>query len=580
MARINSSKWAVSSRGFGGTFSNKLLVQIDGRSVYTPSYSGVYWDMQNVMIQDIERIEVIRGPGATLWGANAVNGVINIITKTAADTLGGLVSTGAGNHETCLASVRYGRQFNPDLYGRFYVNHHGEDSYQYLSDNSDSGDDWQVTSGGFRLDRDVQISDSWTLQGDVYNGQEDQEVFPYWTEGSPVPSWADETSDIKGHNLLGRWQHHYTETNAWTLQAYFDSTDRQEIYLDQEHRTFDLDFQHRFQWLSGQDIVWGLGYRYLEDHFENSYMLALFPNQERFNLFSGFFQDEINLVSNRLWLTLGTKFEHNDYTGLEAQPSARLLWKPWVHHNFWASVSRAVRTPSRAEDSGRILVGVVPYPPYPAIIVNGSSAMDVEKVVAYEAGYRYVENASFSVDFSFFYNDYSNLTDFSYLDAANIKIVNGMSGNSRGLEVNAQWQPLTWLTTELNYTYIDLQMTSSDRNAAFSSGIDIVTENSSPRHQVFLTTGIDVRKNIRLNILGRYVDQLKVPSPSAKTQGLSVDDYLAMDVNVCWSPTGNLELMLAGQNLTDSAHLEFVNEYFTPAIEIEPSVYARLTWKF
>lgn len=579
VARISSSKWAIASRGINGTLSNKLLVQIDGRSVYTPSYSGVYWDMQNVMLDDIERIEVIRGPGATLWGANAVNGVINIITKPASDTLGGRFSAMAGNHEGPSASFRYGKQLHTDLYGRFYVNHHAEDSYKFLADQTDAHDDWHVTSSGFRLDRDVRLEDSWTLQGDFYNGKEEQQVYPYWEEGSPRPLTADDTIDIQGYNLIGRWQHNYTETNSWTLQAYFDYTDRQEIYLGQNYKTIDLDFQHRFQWLKRQDIVWGLGYRNIQDHFNNTYLVAFSPDKQTNNLFSGFIQDEINLVSNRLWLTLGAKLEHNDYTGLESQPSARILWKLTEGHNVWTSVSKAVRTPSRAEESGRIVLGINPNPPFPAMVVKGSTAMEAEKVIAYGAGYRYVKSAAFSFDIALFYNDYGELADFSYTQAT-IRFANGMEGTSHGLELNTQWRPVSWLTTELTYNYVTFNMELLDPVNSRFSNLDIVTENASPQHQISLSTGIDLNKKTRLNIMGRYVDKLKVPSTAAYLQGLKVDDYLALNVNIRWLPMENFEIMLAGQNLTDSAHLEFINEYYTPAIEIEPSIYTKLTWKF
>ena len=580
VARVSSSKWAVSSRGFSGTLSNKLLVQIDGRSVYTPSFSGVYWDMQNVMLEDIERVEVIRGPGATLWGANAVNGVINIITKSASETLGGLVSAGVGDHENGSAAFRYGQQLNTDLYGRFYASHHAEDSYRYLTDESDAGDGWHVTAGGFRLDRDVRLEDTWTLQGDFYTGKEDQEAYPYWTQGALLPATVDDTIDIKGYNLIGRWQHNFTETNSWTLQAYFDYTDRQEIYIGQTHKTIDLDFQHRFQLLARQDIVWGLGYRNIDDDFKNSYMLQLLPDQQTSDLFSGFIQDEINLVSNRLWLTLGTKLEHNDYTGLEIQPSARLLWKPKEHYHLWASVSKAVRTPSRVEDGAVIVTGVVPMDPFPIVMLRGSTGFESEEIVAFETGCRYVKNANFSIDLALFYNDYKDLAEYYRADQTTIEFANGMTGSSYGLEFNGQWRPFTGLTTELNYSYLKVRMDTPDASVNDSLGTDIVTENSSPRHQISLRTAIDLNKTIRLNIMGRYVDKLKASSNLAYNQGLVVDDYLAVDVNICWSPLENLEVMLAGQNLTDSAHLEFVNEYFTPAIEIERSIYTKLTWKF
>lgn len=578
VARTGSGKWAVASRGFNGTFSNKLLVQMDGRSVYNPAYSGVYWDMQTVMLEDIERIEVIRGPGATLWGANAVNGIINIMTKQASDTLGVLVSGTAGDHEDGTATLRYGRQLSNNFYGRIYINHHAEDSYKYYDDESDAYDDWGTTSGGFRLDSDVGLKNSWTLQGDLYDGKAHQHIFPYWVEGSPVPLTADDTIDTRGWNLTGRWQHNYNETNSWTLQAYFDYTDRQELYIGQTHKSIDLDFQHRFQLMTRHDIVWGLGFKNIDDSFNNTYTASILPDKRKNELFSEFIQDEINLISEKLWLTLGAKVEHNEYTEIELQPSARLLWKPEINQSLWASVSRAVRTPSRAEDSSRVVMGIVPAPPYPEIYINGNAGLNAEEVVAWEAGYRYSHDSSFSIDLAMFYNDYKELINViaSPSDPTNLSFSNTMAGNTYGLEINSEWKPLDWLKTELNYTYIELQMKDNQYGQTSS---EPVIENSSPQHQVSLRTAIDLNKNTRLNIFARYVDELKIPSGAASRDGIKVDDYLALDTNIIWSPIENFEVMLAGQNLTDSKHLEFVNEYNTPATEIERSIYLKLTWK-
>lgn len=579
IARISSNKWAVASRGFNGTFSNKLLVQIDGRSVYSHGYSGVYWDMQNVMLEDIERVEVIRGPGATLWGANAVNGVINIITKSSSETMGGLVSTGVGNHEDGMVSLRYGTLLEKNIYGRFYVNHHAQDSYQYITDASNANDNWKVTSGGMRFDGDIGLDDTWTLQSDFYDGEEKQQIFPYWIKESPLPLKADDTIDIQGYNMLGRWQRKFTATNSFTLQAYFDFTDRQELYLGQTYNTIDFDFQHRFQCLERHDIVWGLGYRNIDDSFDNTYMVSMLPDQQTRDLFSGFMQDEINLFKDRLWLTVGTKLEHNDYTDTEIQPSAKFLWKLKENHNFWTSVSKAVRTPSRAENSANLVFQTLPVPPYPKVYVNGNLEMTSEEVTAYEAGYRYIKSPDFSVDLSLFHNVYRNLTDYSFKDMTTIQFINGMKGISDGFELSTQWRGCKWLTTELNYSYTNIQMELTNHAGVKHSVTDIVAENSTPQHQIYLQNTINLNKNTRLNITGRYVDELKIPSAVAYHDGTSVDDYLALDINICWSPLKNLEIMLSGQNLTDSNHLEFVNEYFTPAIEIEQSIYAKITWK-
>lgn len=580
VARISSNKWAITSRGFNGMFSNKLLVQIDGRSVYTPSFSGVYWNNQNVMLEDIDRIEVIRGPGATLWGANAVNGIINIITKQSSDTQGGLVSIAAGNHEDGIASFRYGTQLTNDTYGRFYLHRHDQDSFQLLANEADAHDDSQLSSGGFRLDGDIGLKDSWTLQGDLYQGEGSQLIFPFWNADSPLPLTVDDQIESDGYNILGRWQHNISETNSWTLQAYFDVTDRDESYLSQSHHTVDLDFQHHFLWATQHDIVWGLGYRNISDDFDNSYMVALVPDSRTSELFSAFFQDEIELIRDQLRLTLGTKVEHNDYTDLEIQPSARLLWKVNPNNNIWSSVSRAVRTPSRIEDTGKFVLEVLPIPPFPAISVNGNSELEAESVIAYEAGYRYSQNKNFSLDVSMFYNDYKKIIDHKPTNMTTIMFINGLEGTSYGLEISSQWRPLSWLTAEVNYSYIDLSMDLTDAENYLFSANALVIENSSPQHQLSVQSSIDLSEAVRLNIWGRYIDQLAVSSQGAYFAGIRVDDYVALDANIIWKPTQHLEVMLAAQNLLDDNHLEFVHEYFIEPTEIGRSIYAKVTWDF
>jgi len=579
VSRMNATKWAITSRGFNGVFSNKLLVQIDGRSVYTPSYSGVYWDTQNVVLEDVDRIEVIRGPGATLWGANAMNGVINVITKQSSDTQGGLVTVAAGNHEIGIASMRYGTQLNKDTYGRFYIHGHARDSYQLLADETDAHDDSQLSSAGFRLDGDVGLKDSWTLQGDLYQGDHSQLMSPYWIKGSPIPLTVDDQVKSDGYNLLGRWQRKISETNSWTLQAYFDTTERDEIYLDQKHHTMDLDFQHHFQWAEN-DIVWGLGYRNIADKFSNSYMVGMAPDEQTTELFSCFIQDEIALFEDKFKLTLGTKVEHNDYTGVEIQPSIRLLWKVNAGNNIWTAVSRAVRTPSRIEDNSQIVLTPLPTPPFSMISAHGNSELEAEEVIAYEAGYRYSPGSNFSVDIALFYNDYENLADFLPETPLTILFVNGMEGQSYGLEISSQWKPLSWLTADLAYSYIDLKMTSTIAMSQAFSISALITEESSPEHQISLRSSMELSETLRFNFWARYVDQLATSGQAAYSAGIIVDDYVALDLNLIWTPVEQLELMLVGQNLLESNHLEFVHEYFIPPTEIGQSLYAKITWKF
>ncbi len=582
VARISSNKWAISSRGFNGTFSNKLLVQIDGRSVYSPSYSGVYWDVQNVMLEDVDRIEIIRGPGATLWGANAVNGIINIITKQSSDTQGVLLSLGAGDHEQGIASLRYGTQLGENSYGRLYISHHAQDAYQFTADGTDSKDDWDMTYGGFRLDGDVGLNDSWTLQADVYRGENNQRVDSIWDPHSTIPIQVQDSFHPKGANLLARWTHGTSEINSWSLQTYYDYFYRGDIFLQQKYQTYDVDFQHRFQFTNWNDIIWGLGYRLVKDDFNNTFQATFEPENRTNTLLSAFVQDEICLLSKRLWFTLGSKLEKNDYTNIEVQPSARLLWKPKENQRLWVAVSRAVRTPSRVEDSGKITVSMfeLPSPPYPPgtimpFTLIGNQEMDAEELLAYEAGYRYEVGSNLSIDITLFYNIYDELQTYQLTNS--LQFVNGMEGKTYGGEISAEWKPVPWLKTELSYSYIELQMDVDDTIDRY---YETVVEESIPKHQVSVRSSVDLNQNVQLNLWGRYVDTLKIASAQAHDLGMEVDSYVELDANIAWQPNKELELMLVGQNLLDSHHLEFIQEYFTSPVEIERSVYVKLTWKF
>ena len=585
VARIGSSQWAITSRGFNGTFANKLLVQIDGRSVYTPSYSGVYWDVQNVVLEDVDRIEVIRGPGATLWGANAVNGIINIITKQASDTQGRLVSVGSGNHEKLMATARYGSQFNQNTYGRFYLHRHEQGAYDTLKDKTDAHDDWLITQGGFRFDGDLGLNDTWTLQGDLYQGDRNLLVSDLWIAEPPYRTEQIGTFDVDGHNILARWEHKTSDTNVGTAQIYYDYTNRKDAYLEQTNRTLDIDLQQRFQYAERHDIVWGLGYRLNSDDFSRSFQIDFTPDSDTQQTFSAFAQDEIALFANKVWLTLGSKFEHNDYSGFEVQPNVRVLWKPQDNHRLWASISRAVRTPSRIEDSSRITTLVIPPSPteYPfnpepiRVSIFGKSEFKSERLIAYEVGYRYLPKESISFDLTLFFNDYDNLQAYSQpslLDPT-IYFDNTISGEVYGLEFTTQWSPTDWLKTELSYSYIDIKM--KDTQALTQADQEAMIEGSSPQNQISLKASIALQDNLHLNLWGRYVDKLEKSSIVAD---FPVDDYTTLDANIRWQPVDDLELSLVGQNLFDNKHLEYISEQFTEPTEIGRSLYAKLTWHF
>src|SRR5258705_3459759 len=413
VARIDENKWAIASRGFNGRFDNKLLVLIDGRSVYTPLFSGVYWNVQDVLLEDIDRIEVIRGPGATLWGANAVNGVINIISKKAKDTQSAIVTAGAGTEERGSGGVRYGSKIGDTsyrAYGKYF--NWGPSLY---SNGTTAHDGWDALRGGFRADWTPAGSNSLTLQGDIYQSKYG-ETLTVPSLNAPYSNTFPNNGKYSGGNILGRWNHS-SEGSSMSLQMYYDNTTIADNSLFVDHQNiFDMDFQDGFHLGNSQQFVWGLGYRSIRDRNDPSFSVSLQPNQLTLNHFSAFVQDEISLENNLLRLTLGAKFEHNAYNSFKVQPNARLLWTLTPNQSVWTAVSRAVRTPALTEDGLRLNSAVVPPAtpanptPFPAIVSgSGSHQFQSEDLLAYELGYRGQRTSSFSADISSFQNNYSNL---------------------------------------------------------------------------------------------------------------------------------------------------------------------------
>lgn len=348
VAQVNSSTWAISSRGFNDEAANKLLVLIDGRTVYSPLFGGVFWDVQQIPLEIIERIEVIRGPGAAVWGANAVNGVINIITKKASDTQGGLIS-GGGTYDQGFGTALFGGKLRNDTYYRAFVNGFNQNHFIGLA--AQNGHDaWDVYRTGFRVDSKLGAKDSITFQGDAYNGSEGEVVAAVTSLVPPQPQILNLRLGLGGWDLLSRWDRAISSTSETTLQVYFDRTNRGDSTYGEGRDTFDVDFQHHIGWGSRQDFVWGLGYRATSDSIRGSLRVTFNPPGESNRFSSSFVQDEIAIIPQSLYFTIGTKLEHNPFTGFGVQPDARIAWLANHKNMFWASVSRAMRTPTRDED--------------------------------------------------------------------------------------------------------------------------------------------------------------------------------------------------------------------------------------
>ena len=545
VAQVDSRQWAITARGFNSTTANKLLVLMDGRSVYTPLYSGVFWDVQDTLLADIDRIEVISGPGGTLWGANAVNGVINIITKSAKDTQGLLLSGGGGSVLHDFGGVRYGGQLGEQAFYRVYVKHFDRDGSR-LPNGSNAGDAWQMTQGGFRTDWAARGDNTFTLQGDAYGGA--------------IGQLNARDVNVDGGNALGRWTKKFSEVSDFRLQFYYDHTHRNIPNIFREDlNTFDWDFQHRFPLGNRQDIVWGLDYRLNDDHVGNSPILAFLPPQLNTQLFSGFVQDEITVVENRLKLTLGSKLEHNDFSGFEYQPSGRLSLRLTDRQTLWAAISRAVRTPSRIDRD----FFVPPAPGLPGGLAGGPGFLS-EKLLAYELGYRVQPRDQVSLSLAAFYNEYDDLRSLE--PTVPLILANGLEGETYGAEFTATYQATPWWRLHAGYTFLQMQLhtKASSRDTA-SQG----QEGDSPHHQFLLRSSMDLTDKIQWDATARYVDNLPHQLIPA---------YWSVDLRLAYQARKNLELAIVSQNLLDSQHPEFG----VPASrrEIQRGVYGKVTWRF
>ncbi|MDC0357575.1 TonB-dependent receptor [Oligoflexia bacterium] len=578
VARIDSHTWAISSRGFNDYYSNKLLVLIDGRSVYTPTHGGVYWDNQDMLLEDVERIEVIRGPGATLWGANAVNGVINVISKNAKQTQTSMITGGGGSEEHAIVGARHGAEVGEDTYARVYAKLNSRDDTK-LENGDDNYDGWNTFRGGLRVDRE-RGEDSYTLQGDAYYGKERNSH----TFSNLTPPFGNQkirhTNGSNGANVLGRWMHQLDGESDTTLQLYFDRVERNDIDLEETVNTYDIDFQHSLELFSSHKLIWGLRYNYVEDSLFGSIPTVAFePHSRGRSLVSGFVQDEIPLVEDELSLTIGTKLAHNDFTGVEVQPSARALWQPCEDHIFWTAFSRAVRTPSRTEDDIRAQVVAFPLPDTSTGVLTliGSRDFESEDLRAYEAGYRTRITSNLSIEFSAFMNNYHHLSTqeegMPFPDPTDstrtvlpIVFDNQGAGDTYGIESLINWRPWAWWRLQGWHAFLQNDIKFADESS------DTFRDNS-PQNQFALRSLIDLPHDFEFDSMFRFVDS--VP-------GNNTDSYLELDLRVGMHVNDHVELSIVGQNLLDQRHAEFTNPSNVQQVsgQIERSVYGKVTWRF
>jgi iron complex outermembrane receptor protein len=568
VARTHGGGWAISVRGFANSgLGNKLLVLIDGRAVYDQLFSGVYWDVQDTVLEDIDRIEVIRGPGATLYGANAVNGVINIITKSAKDTQGGLVSAIAGNQDRAITTGRYGGVVGDDVYYRAYAKYLDRGEETTLAGH-DAHDPQQAYRSGFRSDWNGNGGkDSFTLQGDaVSNGDGQLRVSP---ANGLTHIATIEDIDATGWNILGRWKRELGDDSRLTVQSYADYTYRSQLLLADQRTTYDLDTQYELSPIGRHKIIVGAGYRLSDDNLTASPFVFTARPTRHDQLLSSFVQDKITLDPGKWFLTLGSKFEHNDYSGIEVQPNARLQWDIDDTQMSWASITRAVRTPSQLERDLRItdispfnFFGELPNPNF-----------ESEELIAYELGYRRQLTPRLSADVATFYNDYRKLETVNLLPSGpyiiNIDLTNGTKAGSYGAEVSLDWHANDKLRFTSAYSLLSIEPhgpVNSVNNATAIAG-------QSPQQQFNARSEWNIRDNLSFDTIVYYVDSLP---------NFNVKQYWRLDMNLGWEITSGLQFNLVGQNLFSGPHSEFTSptDPFTPPVRIEPSVYGKLTWRF
>ena len=582
VAQINSHDWAISSRGFNTDLADKLLVMIDGRTVYTPLFGGVIWDEQDYLLADIDRIEVISGPGGTLWGANAVNGVINIETKSADETQGLYVDGGGGSELRDFGSARYGGTLASNIFYRVYAKYsdRGEED---LTDGNGASDSWQMGQTGFRMDDEAVADNHFTAQGDFYVGNEN------------VPTGGDEHTG--GGNVLGRWTHTFSDDSDMSLQTYYDQTHLADPIasdslagfvvepagvLTDDLDTYDLDFQHRFHLGEYNNITWGLGYRFTHEEDKGAPALFFDPATLDQNLYSGFAQDEIKLMKN-VFFTLGTKIEHNDYTGFEFEPSGRLQWNATSNQMFWGAISRAVSTPTRVDEDEREPVG----PPLSALLgptlLTGNPNFESETLIAYELGYRAQLGQKVSTSLSAYFNQYNDIRSAYYDPPTPPHILpfplmyeNNLKGETWGFELSADYQILDWWRLHGGYNFLQeniyVKSGTKDVNGALN-------ETADPENQIFLRSSMDLPYHTELDLAGRWIDQLTYNSSMAGVPA-TVPSYFEMDARLAWHVGKHWEFSIVGQNLLHNRHVEYISPSPTPEEQIARSVYGKIAFNF
>ncbi len=583
VAQINPSIWAISARGFNGEYSNKLLVLIDGRTVYTPIFSGVFWDAQDVPLDSIGRIEVIRGPGATVWGTNAVNGVINIITKSAEETQSAIATAAGGTLEHGAGMVRYGGKIGSRGTYRVFA-----DSFEmghFLTPDNQSGkDDWYLFHGGFRADANLSSKDSLTLEGEAVRGNAGEMATTIVSLLPPVNATLALRDRFSGWNILARWKRVQSPNSETSLQVYFDRSNRGDTTYGIGLNTFDIDFQHHVRWGQRQDFVWGLGYRLSSDDTAATLRVSFNPPDLATQIFSSFVQDEIAIRPDRLYVSLGTKLQHDYFNGINLQPNARITWTPKDRDMFWAAISGARRTPSHIDTAVRVNYAAFPGPDNLPILISlfGNPDQKNERLTAIEAGFRKELSERLSFDSTAFFNQYRDLSSeepgSTRLEADPPPVhlllpeyfANLLHGETHGIEMFANVKLASQWTLSPGYSFLTMHLHRDAASLDLTSGPE--TEGGIPNQQAQLRSQVNLPWHWQWTTSAYFVGRLAAPK---------IPSYTRLDTNLAWQLSDRISLGLVGQNLLRNLHQEYAGPDLTvlPSL-IRRSAYAKITWRF
>ncbi len=583
VAKIDNGNWAISIRGFNGLFSDKLLVLMDGRILYDPLFSGVFWDVQDTILEDIDRIEVIRGPGASSWGTNAVNGVINIITKDSKDTQGGLLSVTSGDQERFIGSARYGFKLGDIGFARFYVKHFNRHQ-QKARDGETAWDAWYMDRAGLRSDLHFGKTKV-SFKGEIYSGEGTSKLLGY-SNNYRSRSIVEPDVPVSGGFIISDFAHSFSKKVNLSLRFYYDRTERKYGFIAEETRdTLDFEFQNTLRPFENLDFIWGGIYRHTRDFIpmkHSSRYGAFIPHERKDDLFSLFFQNEVRLLSNALHLLTGVRLDHYNYADLEVQPTFRLLYSINKYHDIWMAASRALRSPSRYNRDTIWIVDIKKrnrLAQMPSVVTYiGSDEFESEELWAYEIGYRWMPTNYFTLDLTGFANFYKDLftgtssKPFPHYGYIVIPVFpkNYGEGEVFGFEFTVNLKPYKWWRLECSYSYLDSHFWIKEGHREHSRLATTFLD--SPNHQVTFRSNMNIFQNLELDVWLKYLSNL---------QQLDIPSYVGLDVRIGWRIAPGLELSVTGKDLLDPYHPEFKDSFlYLIDTEVPRSFYGKITWHF